>query len=506
MSAAAVIPAGGVVLDDDLLRLAFSVYAAKGAYAVLLGSGVSRAAGLPTGWEVVLTLLRRVAAVEGVDPEGDTEEWWRGQTGEQPSYSGLLDRLTSTPQERAGLLREFFEPTAEESEQGIKQPTRAHRALARLVRDGYVKVIVTTNFDRLMERALSEEGVEPVVISTPEAAHGASPLSHNRCTVVKVHGDYLDSDVKNTATELASYDQRMLRLLEKVLDEYGLITCGWSADWDEALRRAMEATPPRRFGAFWAARHGAMSETAGGLAIILRATVISIEDADQFFTLIEEKLAALERVKAQDPLNSEIAVAALKRYLPDPARRIDLDDLVRRHVEEAISRTSLDKLPLGSRQLTPEDVMERLAIYEESCRPVMGLFAHGAYYGDESQISVWTRALDRLLNMGKEMSGITIFIGLQRYPALLCLYAAGTAAVAAERFGFLGQLVQIPQLRKDESGKPQSGGQALTDNRVFRQRRRIHQAGSWTALSRARAGISRRRHVAEPAAAATRPG
>lgn len=54
-----------------------------------------------------------------------------------------------------------------------------------------MSVIVTTNFDRLMERALEAEGVAPTVITTPEAIEGASPMAHCDCTLVKLHGDYM---------------------------------------------------------------------------------------------------------------------------------------------------------------------------------------------------------------------------------------------------------------------------------------------------------------------------
>jgi len=45
-------------------------------------------------------------------------------------------------------------------------PSPAHRAIAQLVKDGYIKVIITTNFDRLIERSLNEVGIEPTVIGT----------------------------------------------------------------------------------------------------------------------------------------------------------------------------------------------------------------------------------------------------------------------------------------------------------------------------------------------------
>jgi hypothetical protein len=82
-----------------------------------------------------------------------------------------------------------------------------------------------------MEQALVDLGIQPMVVSSGDSARGALPLAHSRCTVIKVNGDYLDARLKNTAGELASYEFEMERLLDQVFDEYGLIVCGWSADW-----------------------------------------------------------------------------------------------------------------------------------------------------------------------------------------------------------------------------------------------------------------------------------
>jgi hypothetical protein len=50
-----------------------------------------------------------------------------------------------------------------------------------LVADGYVRVIVTTNFDALLEQALRTAGVHPTVISTTAAVQGAIPLANCHC-------------------------------------------------------------------------------------------------------------------------------------------------------------------------------------------------------------------------------------------------------------------------------------------------------------------------------------
>jgi hypothetical protein len=98
---------------DPTLPLAFSVHSSPGVYAVLLGSGVSRAAGIPTGWEVTLDLISKLAAMSGKANEADADPvaWFRGTYGEEPDYSRVVDHLAATPADRQRLLQGYFEPT-----------------------------------------------------------------------------------------------------------------------------------------------------------------------------------------------------------------------------------------------------------------------------------------------------------------------------------------------------------------------------------------------------------
>ena len=63
-------------------------------------------------------------------------------------------------------------------------------------------------------------------ISTSDAVEGAIPIVHTRCTIIKIHGDYLDTRIKNTPKDLEQYDDSMNSLLDRILDEFGLIVCG----------------------------------------------------------------------------------------------------------------------------------------------------------------------------------------------------------------------------------------------------------------------------------------
>jgi hypothetical protein len=109
---------------DPLVSLAHAAYSNKGVYAVLLGSGLSHAAGIPTGWEITLELIRRVAVAEGEKEIDDPATWYRETKGREPDYSALLDALAATPEERRAVLHAFIAPTPQDVEAGIKVPRR----------------------------------------------------------------------------------------------------------------------------------------------------------------------------------------------------------------------------------------------------------------------------------------------------------------------------------------------------------------------------------------------
>ena len=158
-----------------MVSLASSIHAGPKTFALLLGSGVSANSGVPTGWQVTLDLIERLALLRGEDTGDDPVAWYRNHAEGEPDYSALLTELAPSPVDRRNLLEPHFEPSDDEPAEGLKIPTTAHNSIAKLVADGFVKVIVTTNFDRLIEAALAEAGVQPNVISSPAHAAGALP-------------------------------------------------------------------------------------------------------------------------------------------------------------------------------------------------------------------------------------------------------------------------------------------------------------------------------------------
>ena len=438
--------------------MAFGVSSSPGVYALLLGSGISRSAGIPTGWEVVLDLVRKLAAAEGADPEPDPAEWYSSTFGEPPQYSALLERLGPQAAERQSLLRGHFEASDEERAEGIKTPTEAHQAIAALVAAGCIRVIVTMNFDRLLETALESAGVSPVVISTADQAAGAAPLAHSRCTVIKVHGDYLDTRIKNSDDELASYEPSLDALLDQVFDEYGLIVCGWSGEYDTALRAAIERCQSRRYTTYWCVR-GEKNSFTEGLVAHRAAQEVAIDGADSFFTELLERVTAIHESGQRHPLDTQVAVETLKRYLPEERQRIRLRELVRDTTEELVAHLEAEEVPPNADR-SEEKLVARARRLEALSERSLALTANGCYWGSIEQDEAWLSTVRRLAAFETAQYGRSLWENRFRYPALLHLYAAGIAAVAKGRYELLASLFLAPSRSTDGSG-PQGIVQAV---------------------------------------------
>ena len=424
-------------MSEPIATLALSMVSNPGAFVLLLGSGVSRAAGIPTGWEVVETLIGRLAAAEGEPIPSDPAAWYEAKSGTAPSYTSLIEALAPRPAERTGLLTGFFEPTLAERELGLKQPTRAHRAIGELVQLGIIRVIVTTNFDRLMEGALVEIGIAPTVVRSDDDIAGIPPLTQVKCLVVKAHGDYLDTRIRNTPDEVANLDPGIAALLEALFRDYGLLVAGWSADYDAGLRSVLIAAGAGRYGAYWASRAELRGE-ALTVATSLAARTIRITDADAFFVALLEAVKSVRDLVRRGPLEDEVAVATAKRYLASAEGRIALGDLISSEVERA--RRAVE----GSRptvMTSPEHFRDWLETVVAGGRQLARLYATVGYWGEADHAAILVRGLERLSRWGVE-GGIMVVLQSRALPALLALYAAGVSAVASRNYSVLARLLR----------------------------------------------------------------
>jgi hypothetical protein len=161
----------------------------------------------------------------GHKPVSDPEllSWYRDQKllqNPESLYSDALNLIGDTPRQRRDFLSRFFDRA---------KPGSTHRAIASLVAGGFITTIFTTNFDSLIEQAIREDAR----CRTPKvAAHEDDVrdvlISENSPTLLKLHGDYLFSDIKNTERETAHLKKNMRDKLRHFLAETGLVVIGYS--------------------------------------------------------------------------------------------------------------------------------------------------------------------------------------------------------------------------------------------------------------------------------------
>jgi hypothetical protein len=424
-------------VPDTIANIAIALAANPRAYVVLLGSGISSAAGIPTGYKVVEALIRRLATASGAREVRDPIAWYRAERGGDPTYARVIEELAPRAAERAGILRPFFEPTDAERHRGLKQPTEAHRALASLVERGLVQIILTTNFDPLVEMALDARGIRATVVRSGADIAGLPPLSQIRCLLVKVHGDYLDTRIRNTADEVAELDPEIAEYVTRVVHENGLLISGWSADYDLGLRDALRRATPTRYTAYWTSRRGLHGE-ADELGTALDAHRVVAASADTLFKEIAAACQSLGEMTGLRPLDDAAALRATRQALTGAGAAMELTELLRPEVDNA--RASAEP-PYPTVMTEHEHFREWLAKLEEASQRLTKLCATIAYWGGPEHVEVVRRALERLSRWGIA-GGVADVIAARNYPAVLAFYGAGVAAVAARRFDNLAHLLR----------------------------------------------------------------
>jgi hypothetical protein len=416
---------------DPIVSLSVALAEAPGTCAFFLGSGVSRDAGVPTGWEVMRDGLRKLHQLETTsrDPPDDAAlDAWLAETGrEHITYSELLELIAPDPAVRREYLAGFFEG---------KEPGPTHEALARMAERGLVRVFVTTNFDRLLEHALQARGIEPVVIAGDADLEASMPREHATCVVLKPHGDYLRETIRNTPEELAKLDPGVTAELGEVFSRYGVVVLGYSGA-DEGIARSLRGRHSR-FGVWWVTR-GELGQPAAELVEAIGSRVIHRDTAAGFLADLERRLAVFEEhPNGVTPAAAHDGTLAMLRA-EDQVGLAESLRHERHHYEAEIQRVATDAL--AQHGFITEDSVR--AVWS-ALRPVVerrlaSLLPLALYEGERfaDELRHLARALERRPLAG----GLTAWLEIPEWAATWLGYVCGALLVRLDRLEDLRPLL-----------------------------------------------------------------
>lgn len=139
------------------------------------------------------------------------------------------------------------------------------------------------------------------------------------------------------------------------------------------------------------------------------------------------------------------AIAELKRYLPDPVRRIVLHDFMMNEIKRAID-------PIRDLQVDAapsyEDYAQRITTYETASIRLLALLVVGVFHSNtRDHDRLWARCVERLASRELEADGRSLLVNLQQYPTYLALYAVGLGAAAADRIDSLARVLGSVTIR-----------------------------------------------------------
>lgn len=230
-----------------------------------LGAGTSRTAGMPTASDIIWDLkLKHYCLQENqdikkhdinnevikrriqnyMDSKGYPELW---TTEEYSFYFDLAFGEDRTAQQKY---------ISEQLDDRKISLNIGHRCLAALIAMDVTKLIFTTNFDNVIERAYSEVSGRNLTAYHLEGSYAAlDALNAGRFPIyAKIHGDVRYQSIKNISADLIDNDKKIKDCFHAAASRYGLVISGYSGRDENVMRMLHEAINQHNAfpaGIFW---------------------------------------------------------------------------------------------------------------------------------------------------------------------------------------------------------------------------------------------------------------
>ncbi len=325
-------------------------------FCFILGAGASKSSGIPTGEEFAKKWLTKIEEDLG-SPE--FEQWLKNEKIDADNCASYYPLIFS---------KRFIKKKAGygdlELEMLKAEPSLGYSFLAEIMAQGKHNIVITTNFDSLMEDALFIfTSNKPLIIGHSSLANFINTQS-KRPQIIKVHHDLLLSP-RNTETDTKEMDAALKKGLQEIFKYYTPVVIGYGGNdggFMDILKGSLDGE------IFWCYVGDELPKAEiQELVADKQGFFVPIDDFDQLMFLIGDRMGL-------GPLHERMEAVAQKRrteYRRQFENMIgkvgssDKDDPMQKALKDMIDRVgdSWWACELLARQATNSDDKEK--IYQE---------------------------------------------------------------------------------------------------------------------------------------------
>ncbi len=251
-----------------------------------LGAGASKSSGAPLASEMVEDFQRRRYEIEEASDVA-YEEWLLKQDwfNEGNKYSLLFERYGNKTERQDYVERKLRDAF----------PVWGYLYLANIIARNWITLVFTTNFDDLLNDALKIYLGYNAIVCAADSQVASVKLIDDRARIIKLHGDYLFEDLKNTSEETRNLEANMRDKFEAFSRQYGMIVLGYGGQ-DLSVMKILEnqiddssAFPN---GVFWGVRDNQVGYRVKSLAESYpdRFRLFQCNDFDTFLARLHNQL------------------------------------------------------------------------------------------------------------------------------------------------------------------------------------------------------------------------
>lgn len=231
------------IVDKDTFLRNFKVLSNQ-SFDLFLGAGASVSSGIPSGRDLVWYFKREILNSSGkingkkfqdlkIEDNKKTIQSYFDEEDENNianPYSYYIAQCYPDSLVRqeflTGLVRD-------------KKPSIGFLCLSALVEQHKINTVWTTNFDDLIEKAISGLNHQSCKIVSPENSGSFQIFKTDIPTIVKLHGDFRYDSLQNTDEELQKLEESLHQYFVDASTKRGLLVVGYSGN-DESVLQSLE--------------------------------------------------------------------------------------------------------------------------------------------------------------------------------------------------------------------------------------------------------------------------